>query len=84
MLAHEPGRLFLRCAECGRETVGWSIASPRPSLPRADSRQAAERPEPRPLPTPHWAWRGREGRVAWEWRRWRTADAAPDDERRAA
>jgi hypothetical protein len=26
-VAHEPGRLFLRCSRCGRETSGWRIGA---------------------------------------------------------
>lgn len=30
----EPGRLFLRCMQCGHDTPGWNIALERPSLAR--------------------------------------------------
>jgi len=30
VVAHEPGRLFLRCGRCGRETPGWRIG-PEPA-----------------------------------------------------
>lgn len=48
LIAHEPGRLFLRCAHCGRETRGWEVAvrPPAPHLerPRQASSAATERP----------------------------------------
>jgi len=31
-LAREPKRLYLRCAECGRSTRGWAIATTSPRL----------------------------------------------------
>lgn len=32
MLHHEPGRLYLRCTECGRETPGWTLDRPAPRV----------------------------------------------------
>jgi hypothetical protein len=33
LLQTEPGRVFLRCAECGHETPGWTVAE-RAAHPR--------------------------------------------------
>lgn len=30
LIAREPGRLFLRCFTCGRETPGWTLGPPAP------------------------------------------------------
>jgi hypothetical protein len=30
LLHHAPGRLYLRCTECGRETPGWTLDRPVP------------------------------------------------------
>jgi hypothetical protein len=39
MLVRAPGRLWLRCADCGRETPGWSVG--RAAAPAGHERRPA-------------------------------------------
>jgi hypothetical protein len=37
---HDGGRLYLECAECGRETPGWEVESPH-AQPQATAQPSA-------------------------------------------
>ena len=63
--ARQPHRLMLRCAACGRETVGWAIGPGAPTAAVATrhatpfSRLAAVAPGPRVRPWGLGPWRAR-------------------------
>ena len=63
--ARQPRRLMLRCATCGRETVGWAIGPGAPTAAVATrpatpfSRLAAVAPGPRVRPWGLGPWRAR-------------------------
>ena len=86
--ARQPHRLMLRCASCGRETVGWAIGPGTPAV------MAAPRPAPArrtaavdaPIRVGPWTLRRREGRGeartasdnAWSWRPLGQPSAVPN------